>query len=226
MRKLITSITNSSICDYLSKQLDTFYPDENNINKISLLEIVNLAMENIEICFSKIVSPYYIKNNNSFFNHLNGDHYCSFLYQVSRRAYLKNEIDIATKTFLLNKLLFGIDVFYTVDLPKHYIFVHPIGTVLGSGAIYSNYFVVYQGVTVGSNYNGIYPKFSNKTILFSNSSVIGNSEIGENFVLGGKSSIINMAIDKNKVVIGNFPNNKILNNEKNGIHKYFCLKDN
>ena len=46
-------------------------------------------------------------------------------------------------TFLLNKLLFGIDVFYTVDLPKHYIFVHPIGTILGSGAIYSNYFVVY-----------------------------------------------------------------------------------
>jgi serine O-acetyltransferase len=224
MRELTTSITTSSICEYLTKQLDTFFPDENNINKDSLSEIVNSAINNIEICFSKIVSPYYIKNNNSYFNHLNGDHYSSFLYQVSRSAYLNDKIDIATKTFLLNKLLFGIDVFYTVDLPKHYIFVHPIGTILGSGAIYSNYFVVYQGVTIGSNYEGIYPKFSNKTILFSNSSVIGNSVLGENFILGAKSSIINKDINQNKVVVGNFPNNKILNNENNGIFKYFSLE--
>tara|TARA_B100000676_G_C18016859_1_gene810168 strand:+ start:785 stop:1459 length:675 start_codon:yes stop_codon:yes gene_type:complete len=224
MRELTTSITNSSICEYLFKQLNTIFPDENKINKNHLSEMINLAINNIEICFSKIVSPYYVNKNKSYFNHLNGDHYSSFLYQVSRNAYINDEMDIATKTFLLNKYLFGIDVFYTVNLPKHYIFVHPIGTILGSGATYSNYFVVYQGVTIGSNNHGIYPKFSNNTILFSNSSVIGNSNIGKNFILGAKSSIINKNINHNKVVIGNFPNNKILENQNNEISKYFYFE--
>ena len=57
MRELTTSITNSSICEYLFKQLNTIFPDENKINKNHLSEMINLAINNIEICFSKIVSP-------------------------------------------------------------------------------------------------------------------------------------------------------------------------
>ena len=41
MKKLMISIANSSTCEYLTKQLDIFFPYKNNINEDHLLEIVN-----------------------------------------------------------------------------------------------------------------------------------------------------------------------------------------
>ena len=107
MIKLMISIANSSICEYLTKQLDTFFPYENNINEDPLLEIVNSAINNIEICFSKIVSPYYININNSYFNHLNVGHYTTFIENYSKTVPLKrlgkpSEISL-TVSFLLSE---------------------------------------------------------------------------------------------------------------------------
>lgn len=222
MKNLSLSINEPSLVTYVTKQLNHYFPDDDVVTENTVASVIYDALARVERCFQTIHLPYYLKNENPFFNHLHGDHYAAFLYILSRQAYLSSLEILATKIFLLNKALFGIDAFYTIQLPESFVFVHPLGTILGR-ATYSNHFVVYQGVTIGANAEGIYPTFSEQTLLFSNSSVIGECQIGKNFVLGAKSSLIDTIVPDNKVLVGNYPNHKILNNASNQIAKYFHL---
>jgi serine O-acetyltransferase len=222
MKNLSLSIKETSLVIYVTKQLNHYFPDDEVVSENKVASLVYNALSRIERCFQTINLPYYRKDENPFFNHLHGDHYSAFLYILSRQAYLNGLESLAAKIFLFNKLLFGIDAFYTIQLPESFVFVHPLGTILGR-ATYSNYFVVYQGVTVGANAKGIYPAFSEQTLLFSNSSVIGECQVGKNFVLGSMSSLIDTIVPDNKVLVGNYPNHKILNNSSNQIEKYFLL---
>ncbi len=220
MRDLELSLSKSSLANYLLKQLQFFYPDGYPLNEKALTHSVSRAIDRLRICFDPIVSKYYFNGNTSIFNHLNGDQYSMFLYFVSNNAYLAGDENLASKIFLLNKTMFGLDVFYSVKLPEHFLLVHPLGSILGN-AVYGDYLVVYQGVTIGSTNNGHYPTFSDSTILYSNTSILGNCITGKNFVLGANSSLINTKIEDNKVVLGNYPNNKIINNSNNLISNYF-----
>ena len=222
MKKLSLSIRVPSLVAYVTRQLNGFFPDENIITEDTINLIMFESLNRLELCFQTINLPYYRKDDNPYFNHLHGDHYSSFLYLLSRQAYLNGIESVAAKIFLLNKALFGIDAFYTIQLPESFVFVHPIGTILGR-ATYSNFFVVYQGVTIGANADGAYPAFSERTILFSNSSIIGDSKIGSNFIIGAKSSLINSFVPDNKVVVGNYPKHNILTNTSNQISNYFYL---
>ena len=74
--------------------------------------------------------------------------------------------------------------------------------------------IFYQNVTVGSTVQGIFPEFSEKTILYSKSSVIGDCKIGKNVIIGANSSIINHNVQDNSVVLGNYPNNRIIKSKK------------
>lgn len=222
MKKLSLSITVPGLVAYVTKQLNCFFPDDNIITEDTINTIIFEAINRLEQCFQTISLPYYRKDDNPYFNHLHGDHYSSFLYLLSRQAYLNGVESVAAKIFLLNKALFGIDAFYTIQLPESFVFVHPIGTILGR-ATYSNFFVVYQGVTIGANADGVYPAFSERTILFSNSSIIGDSKIGGNFIIGANSSLINSSVPDNKVVVGNYPKHNILTNISNQISNYFYI---
>lgn len=220
MKGFITSITKNDINEYLSKQLNYFYPDADIVRKSDIQSALSVAMDRIEVCFEKIKLPYYRQGSASYFNHLNGDHYSMFLYLISNELYKNQQINIATKVFLLNKALFGVDAFYSISLPKYFLFVHPLGTVLGK-ASYSDYFVVYQRVTIGANEAAEYPIFSERTLLYSNSSVIGNCHLGTDFVLGANSSLINTKVADNSVVVGTYPAHVILNNKKKIINNFF-----
>tara|TARA_B100000780_G_C20813801_1_gene323326 strand:+ start:16 stop:441 length:426 start_codon:yes stop_codon:yes gene_type:complete len=141
---------------------------------------------------------------------------------MSNNAFKINDEILASKLFMLNKLMFGLDIFYSVKMPKYFMLVHPLGTILGN-AKYDDFLVVYQNVTVGSTIDGFYPSFSKKTILYSNSSVIGKSKIGENFIIAANSSLVNRNIGNNKIVKGTFPNNNITQNKNKIINHYFNL---
>ena len=222
MRNLDLSIPEIDLMNLLKSQLEFNFPDKQKINEKTLKECVSNSVFRIRKCFEMVDLSYYTKGNNSYFNHLHGDHYAMFLYFVSNEAYLKNDEVLASKLFLLNKSFFGIDAFYSIKLPEYFLFVHPLGTVLGN-ASFENFLVVYQGVTVGSTNSGEYPKFSSSTILYSNSSIIGNCQIGNNFILGSKASLVNTNVKDNKVVVGNYPNHSILDNKNNLISNYFKL---
>ena len=220
MRDLELSLSRTSLTNYLSKQLQFFYPDGYSLNEKVLDYSVSLAIDRLRICFDPIVSKYYVNGNSSIFNHLNGDQYAMFLYFVSNNAYLAGDENLASKIFLLNKAMFGLDAFYSIKLPEHFLLVHPLGSILGN-AEYGDYLVIYQGVTIGSTNNGQYPTFGESTILYSNTSMLGNCITGKNFVLAANSSLINSRIEDNKVVLGNYPQNKIINNSNNLISNYF-----
>jgi serine O-acetyltransferase len=220
MRKLVLSIPKANLFNLVESQLNSHFPDQQVINRRALQYCIENAIARIRKCFDPINSKYYGQGDESYFNHLNGDHFSSFLYFVSNEAYLAGDEILASKLFLLNKCLFSLDAFYSIKLPIHFLFAHPLGTVLGN-ANYGDFLVVYQGVTIGSTTGGIYPIFSKSTILYSNSSIIGKCHIGTNFVLGANASLVNTNIQDNKVVVGNFPNHSILENKNNLITSYF-----
>lgn len=222
---MISTIHSSALIQYVRTQLNNFFPEKRTVRDKDIKKSVLIALDRLSLCFSHIKTPYYNKNGQPFFDHLHGDHYSMFLYLLSNTLFKEQpkETSLASKVFLLNKSMFGIDAFYGIDLPDFFLFVHPIGTILGR-ATYSNYFLVYQGVTIGATTEGIYPTFEEKTILYSNSSVIGETHLGSNCIVAAGASLINRKIAPNQVVVGSFPNHRILPNKKDLIHHYFHIQ--
>jgi serine O-acetyltransferase len=222
MRKLIVSIPEENLVNLVHNQLNSNFPDHLEVNVVTLKHCVKSSILRIRRCFDPIILKYYSVGNESYFNHLHGDHYSMFLYFVSNEAYRANDEVLAAKLFLLNKSLFGIDAFYSIKLPEHFLFVHPLGTILGN-ARYEEFLVIYQGVTIGATTSGIYPTFSKQTILYSNSSIIGDCRVGRNFILAANASLVNLNVPANKVVVGNFPSHLVLENKNNLITNYFSF---
>lgn len=219
----ILSIQADNLKNYVSKQLAHFFPDNEIIDKNILNKSITIALNRLYVCFSRIKSHYFQKDNKVFFNHLHGDHYSMFLYLLGNTAFKNFEAkSLATKTFLLNKALFGIDAFYAIELPTHFIFVHPIGTILGN-ATYNDYFVVYQNCTIGSKTDGHYPSFGIGTILYAQSSVIGNCTLGDNTIIAANTSIVDVSAPQNTVITGAYPNNKFHKNKKAILESYFSI---
>lgn len=216
------SIDSKSLIEYLSNQLSFFYPDQIEV-KVYLFKIMPNVLERMDYCFSHIHKKYYFNNGDTIFNHLNSDHYAMFLYFVANEAYKNNCINLAEKAFLLNKSLHGIDAFYSIVLPDIFLFVHPLGTILGN-AKYSDFLVVYQNVTVGADIDCIYPQFGSGTILYSKTSVIGNCLVGENVTFASNSYIRKICVPSDSIVVGMYPDAVIKKNNKNNIEDFFNIK--
>jgi serine O-acetyltransferase len=220
----IPSISGHDLSAYVATQLNNSFPDNNKVASNAIRPCVEIATERIAFCFSHIGTKYYHHNGNTYFNHLNGDHYASFLYFLSNTIFTeKGDEALSSKVFLLNKALHGIDAFYSIKLPDIFLFVHPTGTILGN-AEYGNYFIVYQNCTVGATAAGIYPKFGEGVTLYSKSSVIGNCKTGNNVIFGANSFIINTDIPDDHSTVGIFPHHKIAPNKTNLTDKIFIKK--
>jgi serine O-acetyltransferase len=222
MRPLNLSLSEKSLENYVTSQICLFYPDNNIIEQKAISHCVQQSLKRLRICFDAIRLKYYADNRASYFNHLHGDHYSSFLYLMSNFLYKEGYETLASKFFLLNKAMFGIDAYYGITLPDHFLFVHPLGTVLGNG-VYNDFLVVYQSVTVGATTDGIYPTFSGNNILYSNTSVIGDCKVGKNVTFSAESMVINQNINDSVTVLGKFPSNRFKENTKGLIEKYFII---
>tara|TARA_R110002124_G_scaffold71080_5_gene190470 strand:+ start:52504 stop:53190 length:687 start_codon:yes stop_codon:yes gene_type:complete len=218
------SLTEQELSRYVAMQLSNFFPDQQQ-HSIDIDDIMNQALQRISYCFGHIHRKYYQSlddngKSQTLFNHLNSDHYASFLYVLSNQAWRENKITLAEKLFYLNKALNGFDCFYSVELPEIFMLVHPVGTVLGN-AKYQDYLVVYQNVTVGSTLAGVYPEFGKGCILYSKASVIGNCNIGENVVFGANSLLINSTVLLNQSVVGQYPRHRLMASQVNVISDIF-----
>ncbi len=124
------------------------------------------------------------------FDTQNSGHYATFLYflawQLGRG--LGNRRD-ATRVFLLNKALNGIDLFHEVEMPPVFLIGHTVGMVFAK-AIYSSGCIFHQGCTVGRNQDAR-PTLEPGVILYPNSSVIGACIVRENTVLTPGVQLIN-----------------------------------
>lgn len=170
--------------------------------------IVDFALQRLENCFSRIRLKYFSQNGRAVFNHLHGDHFAMYLWFLANSSWqLGGEDETPTRLSIVNKALHGIDLFYNVQMPEIFLLVHPVGTVLGR-ASYSDYLVVYQNCTIGSD-GFSYPTFGGSAILYSGSSVIGDCHVGDNVVFGANASIVRQSVPANSRVTGQTPNAKV-----------------
>jgi serine O-acetyltransferase len=175
--------------------------------------LLDKAFARLEHCFSSIHRKYYEEEGRPVFDHLNGDHFASLLYFLANTIWRETgDTQLPTRLFYLNKIMHGLDLFYSVPMPDIFMLVHPLGTVLGK-AQYGNYLVVYQNCTIGAN-TDIYPKFGEGTIVYSRSSIIGNCEVGDNVVFGANSFLVNTHVPRDTVVTGQYPAQRFLPNRR------------
>jgi serine O-acetyltransferase len=198
------SLSPDKLEEYIVALLCQHFPDGYKPD-IPLRKIVAIALDRAEHCFGQIHRKYYREGNVVLFDHLNGDHFASFLYFLANSAWLKNgNTELATRLFYLNKVMHGLDLFYSITMPEVFMLVHPVGSVLGN-ANYGNNLVVYQNVTVGADEAGIYPTFGDGTVLYSKSSVIGECLLGDDVVVSANAFILNTNVPSCSLVVGQYP---------------------
>lgn len=215
------SLGPGDLAAYTARQLAFFAAPGTRFSAASLRPFLPEARRRVETCFRAIRRKYFFVNGRFVFSHLHGDHYAMFLYLLGNTVHRAGgRPELAQAVFLLNKTLHGVDAFYAVELPEIFLFIHPLGTVLGN-ARYRDYFIVYQNCTVGSSVAGRYPRFEEGTVLFARSAVIGDCEVGANVVFGANSFVLDLKIPAGITVVGAFPQHRFLPSADRVAEKYF-----
>jgi serine O-acetyltransferase len=206
-----TTLPTPELAAYIGRLLQHHLPDGRSPR---LTEgVVRRALDRVEYCFERIQRKYYQDEHGTRFDHLNSDHMASFLWFLGNTAWRETgDDDLPTRLFYLNKVMHGLDLFYSVPMPDIFVLVHPVGTVLGK-ATYGNYFVAYQNCTVGAD-TDVYPTFGDSVILYSRSTVLGASTAGNNVVFAANSLLIDSDVPDDSVVVGQYPQHRILPNQR------------
>lgn len=199
---ILRDMTAEDLCAYVARQLNHFFPDNRPVSPDQLRLVMGETLERTCTCFTGIEKKKFRSDGQIMFNYLHPDHYAMFLYLLSNTVSRRDRANpLAFRLFYLNKVMHGLDAYPDTELPEIFQFMHPLGTILGQ-AKYGNYFCVYQGCSVGSDENGIFPEIGEHVILYAGASVIGNSKIGDNVVIGATAMILNRDIPANKVILG------------------------
>jgi len=127
------------------------------------------------------------------------DEYASFLFFLSSQAWRDSNIDLAELAYLVNRRLNSFDCFYTRQLPEVFHLEHPVGSVIGQ-AVFGEYLVVYQGVSVGGDLKLRYPEFGDGVALFAKSTIIGSAKVGSNCAIGAGVQIYGRSIPSDTAV--------------------------
>ena len=207
---MISNCSNDQIKDLVLKQLKNFFIVNQDATDDELICSVEDAISLVEECFSKINNKYYHDDDgNALFSTNHSAQYSIFLYYLSNVLYRssidgkKHLLEPAEQIYYLNKIMHGVDWFYAIDLPPHFLVEHPVGSVLGR-AKYGDYLCIYQNVSIGGVKKSgsiIYPSIGNNVTLFANSCVLGDCNIGDNVIIGANTKIINKDIPSNSKVI-------------------------
>ena len=196
---------------YVSRLLENHLPD-GHAPGYPLRPLLDRALQRVEHCFSSIHRKYYEDGGVTLFDHLNGDHAAAFLYLLGNTVWHETGDErLPTKLFYLNKIMHGLDLYFSVPMPDVFLLVHPVGTVLGK-ARYGEYLVVYQNCTVGAD-TDVYPRFGDGVILYSSSSVIGDCTVGDNVVFAANSMVVDLDVPRDTVVLGQYPAQRFVPNQ-------------
>ena len=199
-------INRSQIFELVSKQLNALFflgKDEHSLLMLS----IDLALEDCNYCFSRTKNKYYSANGVPCFNLFHSGQYTIFLYFLSRRIYFKVKDSSQTdptfpdRIYYLNRALNSVDLFYEINMPKHFELDHPLGAVIGRAESIGNGFFFCQGCTVGHNKNR-YPSIGRNVRMYPNSKILGNCRIGDNVICAANSYIKDQSIPSNSIVFG------------------------
>lgn len=203
--------------DTLFRQLNSYWETE---LPDYFMDCVELAIKKTKTGWDMSSRQYYLSRG---FSILNTSVYAVFLYYLGHHIGNRGGVLLADKLYYLNKIMNSVEWYWNIKLPEHFIVEHPVGSVLGKGN-YGDYFSIYQGVTVGERLKKditSWPVFGHHVIMFANSSVIGDCNIGNWVVLSSNSMIMNENIPNCSIVFGQSPRLIIKTYEENEIKKYF-----
>mgnify|MGYP006083584477 CR=1 FL=1 len=204
--------------NFLQKRLETVDLNISDIKDI-LDESLNTTFKQLSFVKSK-----YNKDNhhNIIITVANNCQMCLVYYQLYRNAYLKsidiNVLDnkkiqykiIADKVYYLNIIDTCLNVLYTVKLPLKTHFEHPQGTIIGNATFSDNSSLqIYQQCTIGGSKSDsiiMYPNINGNLIMYSKSSLLGNTQIKGTVVLSFGTQVYNAGLIENKIVFGISPN--------------------
>ncbi len=172
------------LCEYVVRQIANYFPDYFNV-KDAIVRNIPVALQQTEQCISSIIAW-----GDREFNYLISRHYATFLYFLGNCIWRESgRSDVSTRIFLLNKSLNGIDLFFEIEMPRHFAIGHSVGMVFAK-ATYGDYCVFHQGCTVGRNWLDR-PVLENGIIMFPGSMIIGNCLVRENSVITPGVTLIN-----------------------------------
>ena len=192
------SLNPEILAGYVRKQIQIFFPDQCEIDVYVLREAINLALQRVEVCFTKINLKAYFFDGQVFFSHLHSDQYLTFLWFLSNTLWsYRQDQDLATRVYYLNKALHGFDCMYSTTLPEVFFVAHGVGTVLGR-ATYGNYFYVSAGCVVGAH-RGEYPILGEGVGLGAGAAVIGKCIVGDYASIGSGVQIFKRNIPDGSV---------------------------
>lgn len=207
---MILEISRYELLNQLKKQLSHLFSLSTDEGFI-LDKSFESALFRCEECFRYNPNKYFKKESEVYFNPYHSVQYMTFLYYMSNSIY-KSEPDfliLCDKLYYLNKIMNGVDLFYTVDMPNFFMAEHPVGSVIGKGKIGDGFFF-YQCCTIGGYHNAdgtvTYPELGENVRLYANSGIIGKCKIGNNVNIGAGTLVKNENIPSNVNVFGQSPN--------------------
>lgn len=133
--------------------------------------------------------------------------YSVVLYRLSNKFY-KMRLEIISKfIWLINRVIFNVDIDYRANIGKNFKIIHGLGIVIGCNVVIKDNVSIYQGVTIGGTgkereYSGKIidqPIIKEKCILYANSTIIGPIIIEEKSVIGA-GTIVSKDIESNSLV--------------------------
>jgi len=190
--------------------------DPRNVDRVTIL-----ALDRLEHCFKNIALSSYSDERGAIFNHLHGDQTATFFYLCSNEAWKIGDMLLAGQFFLLNKMRNGFVCMYDTILPDIFLLNHTIGTMLGKAA-YGDYFVAYHGVTVGTD-RAIQPVIGKNVIMYPQSSVTGDCNVGDGAVFSAKATLMRMNVEADTIVSGIYPAIVKTPRRKDFVGRYFKI---
>jgi serine O-acetyltransferase len=176
-----------------------YFPDKQIYNQRKFNTAFNLALDRTSFCFKHINLKSYCDHGITNLNHLHANQYAMFIWFLSNSVWLETQDDkMANKLYCLNRALNSFSCSYEARLPKVYLLLHIVGSVLGK-AEYSDFFVAAHGCTVGAHH-GKYPKLGKGVSLLPHASVIGDCSIGDRVSIGINTTVYQQNIPNDTVV--------------------------
>lgn len=194
--RMWSTLPAAKLARYVAAQAAALFPDGGVLDGEALESCTARSFETIARGWRHIAVAGYTREGEAAFSHLHGDRYAAFLGLLARELFLSGAVDLATRVYLLNKALHGLDLFYEVEMPEVFVLVHPVGTVIGRAKL-GNFLCVYQNCAIGGSPRDgaiAYPTLGDGVLMYAKSSIIGACTIGDGVVLGAGVAIINKSV--------------------------------
>ena len=152
----------------------------------------------------------YFSNNEKGEAYLRSWHYSQLilvLHALARHLHLNGASDLSERVYFAMVSHTACDVYYEVALPIRTSCDHPIGALIGRGSFDKDASLQFSsGCNIGNN-NGVYPKIEGNLLMLPGSTLVGNTLIRGNVVMGKGAYLKDAGLIEDKIVFGNDPTN-------------------